>query len=352
MKWSIQTILIHVLAWTVFLMLPIIASPKFSFFGPLDYGAPEVRNLIGSALMVIFFYANYYYFIPALYHRKKYLPFTLVVLLCFLFIAIIPSVVHPDMAPQPAQMPPGSFAWRMPPQGNIPQQSAYSFHLFQFESTILKFIIVFVLSILIKTNELWKKAQLEKQVAELSFLRLQVNPHFLFNTLNSIYSLAITRSESTPTAIVKLSELMRYVTSEVNTDFVPLVKEIAYVSNYADLQKIRLGSTVQIHYQVSGKYDEDRIAPLLLIPFVENAFKYGVNPEKSSVIAIDIVAENHWLRMTVFNKKTYRKNDLTESGIGLSNVRKRLQLIYPLKHTLTIQDTEENFNIELTLHLI
>jgi len=354
MKWSFQKILIHFLSWIVFLTLPFIASPKFSFFRPLEYGIPEIRNLISSALIIIFFYANYYYLIPNFYYRKRYILFTFIALICFLFIVIIPSLAYPDLENFQSQAPPThpvSFQFSSHPQSLSPD---HPFHiaLFQLESTILKFLIVFVLSILIKTRELWKHAQEEKMINELSYLKLQVNPHFLFNTLNSIYSLALEKSDNTPTAIVKLSELMRYVTSEVNNDFVPLAKEVNYITNYIELQRIRLEETAQIDYKVVGMYDKDRIAPLLLIPFVENAFKFGVNPEISSMIKIRLSIDNHQLSMIVFNKKARRNVELVESGTGLKNVRKRLQLIYPDEHTLAIQESDQDFEIALTLHLI
>jgi len=355
MKWSFQKILIHFLSWIVFLTLPFIASPNFSFFRPLEYGVPEIRNLISSALIIIFFYVNYYYFIPDFYYRKKYILFTFIALICFLFIVIIPSLTYPDLENFQNQAPPihpFSVQFTSHPHALSPERHAFHIALYQLESTILKFLIIFVLSILIKTRELWKHAQEEKLINELSYLKLQVNPHFLFNTLNSIYSLALEKSDNTPTAIVKLSELMRYVTSEVNNDFVPLVKEVNYIFNYIELQRIRLEETVQIDYKVSGIYNKDRIAPLLLIPFIENAFKFGINPEISSMIKIQLNIDNHQLTMIVFNKKVSRNAKLMESGTGLRNVQKRLQLIYPEEHTLVIQESDQDFKIELTLHLI
>lgn len=144
---------------------------------------------------------------------------------------------------------------------------------------------------------------------------------------------------------------MRYVTTEVTEDFVPLEKELNYISNYIELQRIRLGDTVQIDYVVSGNWAEEYIAPLLLIPFIENAFKYGVNPEISSKIGIDLSITDHQLSLTVINNKVQNNEQRIKSGTGLTNAQKRLKLVYPAMHKLVLQDSNQNFNVKLTLQL-
>jgi hypothetical protein len=372
MKWSLQKITIYLVCCVVFLMLPIIVSPGFSLFGRWDIGAREIRNLITSALILLFFYGNYTYFIPAFYHRKKYLLFIGITIGSFLIIAAAPSFIYPkesDFEKEAfhkhpfsgfrEQTQPGSTMPQHTVAPNIPRGMSFPnepqprkhFEWFQLESTSLKFLFIFVLSLLLKTRELWEIAQDEKRSAELSSLRLQVNPHFLFNTLNSIYSLALEKSDKTPEAIVKLSELMRYVTSEVGEDFVPLEKELNYISNYIELQRIRLADTVQIDYVVSGDWTEDRIAPLLLIPFIENAFKFGVNPEMHSKIEVNLSIAEHQLALSVANNKVQNNDRLMKSGTGLVNVQKRLKLIYPAAHKLILKDNNQHFEVKLTLQL-
>ncbi len=371
MKWSLQKITIYLVCCVVFLMLPIIVSPGFSLFGRWDIGAREIRNLITSALILLFFYGNYTYFIPAFYHRKKYLLFIAVTIGSFLIIAAAPSFIYPKESDfdkeafhkhpfpgfreqaQPGSAMPHAVAPNIPQGMSFPRepQPKRHFEWFQLESTFLKFLFIFVLSLLLKTRELWEIAQDEKRSAELSSLRLQVNPHFLFNTLNSIYSLALEKSDKTPEAIVKLSELMRYVTSEVGEDSVPLEKELNYISNYIELQRIRLGDTVQIDYAVSGDWTEDRIAPLLLIPFIENAFKFGVNPGMHSKIEVNLSIADHQLLLTVANNKLQSNDQLMKSGTGLVNVQKRLKLIYPAAHKLVLKDNNQHFEVKLILQL-
>ena len=145
---------------------------------------------------------------------------------------------------------------------------------------------------------------------------------------------------------------MRYVISDASHDFVPLEKEISYISDFIELQKIRFGDTVKISYNpcepVPGKY----IAPLILIPFIENAFKFGVNPEADSMISVSITLNGSELHLGVFNYKVRGLNNaVTEGGLGIKNARHRLALLYPNKHQLIIDDKETEFKVDLTINL-
>jgi hypothetical protein len=357
MKWPLQKILIHTLCWIAFAFLPILVSPDFSFFGSWEIGKPDIRNFISSLLLIPYFYINYYLFIPTYYHKKRYLQFGLITVASFGLIAILPSLFLPEPFGMPHHMHhevPGLL--KPPPmegQGMMPHQPPFYWIVpFQIESSFLKFLIVFFLSVLLKVRELWIKTEDEKKATELSYLKLQVNPHFLFNTLNSIYSLALEKSDKTPSAIVKLSELMRYVTSEVNDDFVPLQKEVNYISNYIELQRIRLGETASIDFSITGAITHQQIAPLLLIPFIENAFKFGVNPEEQSHIRISLIIKSDQVLLSIYNKKVKLDKCVRTNGTGLKNVRQRLELIYPTSHTLSIRESDRDFSVELILQQI
>lgn len=207
-------------------------------------------------------------------------------------------------------------------------------------------------SFLLRIHFRWKKAEQEKTDTELSYLKAQINPHFLFNTLNSIYSLAITKSNNTPDAIVKLSGLMRYVITDASHDFVPLEKEINYITDYIELQKIRLDDTVAVKYEIKGNVKGKQIAPLILIAFIENAFKHGVNPEEESAIDISVTIEGDSLLLAVRNNKvTHLQDGEVVNGMGIENATSRLQLLYPAKHTLEIQNQSTFFKVELTIDL-
>ncbi|MEO7988771.1 MAG: sensor histidine kinase [Chryseolinea sp.] len=332
-----REIIIHIIGCLTFLALPIVFRP-----GSTDnfdvFNDPRSRSdLMSYLLLIVFFYLNYFIFVPALYLNKKYFYFLAVVILCFFIISYFPDFIIPfkHAGPPPPPKPKGD-----------------GFFLFQVGKVFFLFLISFFLSLLLRINLQWKQAEEEKLKSQLSYLRAQINPHFLFNTLNSIYSMAIMKSDDTPAAVVKLSEMMRYVTSESNKDFVSLEKEMAYIFNYIDLQKIRFGKVVEIVVNVQGETKGHSIAPLILIPFVENAFKHGINAEENSKITIHIIIEERNLHLMVSNNKVVVHHaEEIKSGLGIENTRGRLQLVYPGKHMLIIHDNEKDFFVSLTLHL-
>jgi len=237
---------------------------------------------------------------------------------------------------------------------SLPRQPFHDhsvFRSFRIEESLTKFLVVLVLSLLLRTSELWKKSQEEKQKAELSYLKSQVNPHFLFNTLNGIYSLALDESKKTPDAIVRLSELMRYVITDISKDYVPLQQEIEHLMNYVELQKLRLEETVKINFDVTDQTEGLLIAPLLLIPFVENAFKYGINSKSISQIDIKLFVEKDRMEFQVKNKIEPFPGLSAQTGTGLENVKKRLELTYPGNFELAIHDNHQDFNVILILKL-
>ncbi|GAB2534723.1 sensor histidine kinase [Spirosoma aerophilum] len=194
----------------------------------------------------------------------------------------------------------------------------------------------------------------ERNTAELAFLKSQVNPHFLFNTLNNIYSLAYTKSDAAPGAILKLSELMRYMLydshgQEGETGRVPLTKEVDYLKNYVELEKLRVANA-NVQFTVEGNTDLFRIEPLLLVSFVENAFKHGDLTDQSHPLVLDLSVQHGTLRFDTLNKKTSRQTDAA-GGIGLANVRRRLALLYPNQHKLHITDEADSYACSLELSL-
>jgi sensor histidine kinase YesM len=234
----------------------------------------------------------------------------------------------------------------------LPHRPHHGFlNWFELSNDIFPFLLVIFFSLILKINERWRYAENEKTRVQLSFLQAQINPHFLFNTLNSIYSLAIQKSDYTSTAIVKLDGMMRYVLYETKHDFISLQKELDYLSDYIELQKIRLNDTIMIDFKIEGSAEGKQIAPLILVPFVENAFKHGVNPEENATIMIHISIKENNLELSVKNKKV-TNNSLTntEAGLGIENTETRLQLLYPGRYQLSIQDLNDEFFVYLVLN--
>jgi two-component system, LytTR family, sensor kinase len=190
----------------------------------------------------------------------------------------------------------------------------------------------------------------EKLSAELAFLKSQINPHFLFNTLNNIYSLAYQQSDKTPAAILKLSEIMRYMLYESNDDKVDLSKEIRYLENYIELQRLRFKNQTFVNLKICGDAGNQKLMPLVLISFVENAFKHGVADDESHPINISISIEPFRLKFTVDNKVNNLNKDET-GGIGLINVKRRLDLFYKDHYKLIVNNELGIHSSELVLDL-
>jgi len=340
-----QNILIHVLGSLIFLSLPILFSPDFNeqhSIIDIFTSRPFLRPFAATCLLLVFFYANYYVFIPKLYVPKKYVLFSIVILVSFLIVLFIPEIfiIGKKMGP-----PPQHIAHHPGPPPKKPFGLLINHNLFQF-------IGVFVFSLLLKIRERLKQTETEKTNAELSYLKAQINPHFLFNTLNSIYSLAILKSDKTADAVVKLSDMMRYVLNDSNSNFTALENELNYIANYIELQRMRLTPNVKLEYTCEGNIFDKRIAPLVLIPFIENAFKHGVNSEEESNIYIKINITDTNLKLIVKNKcVTTNNNTLNKSGLGIDNTKQRLNLLYPENHSLDISEIDNHYIVNLTLNI-
>lgn len=221
--------------------------------------------------------------------------------------------------------------------------------------SLVLFFIITALALSVKTMEQWNstkqaviKAESEKVSAELSFLKAQINPHFLFNTLNNIYTLSVMNHPNTSDSIMKLSNIMRYVTDDVMQDFVPLENELKCVENYVDLQKLRLGKNTNVNFTIKGVVRNQLIAPLIMMTFIENAFKYGISKKVKSDISILIAIEPNLISFC--SENTIFESQITErSGIGIANTKQRLELLYPKTHHLQIENKNGLFKVELYL---
>jgi LytS/YehU family sensor histidine kinase len=192
----------------------------------------------------------------------------------------------------------------------------------------------------------------EKLSAELRFLKAQINPHFLFNTLNNLYYLAYTQSPNTTEVIAKLSQMMRYMIYDSNHPKVPLTKELEYMQNYISLEKLRLNDQVPVSFEIQGDPETVQITPLILITFLENAFKHGVgNNNPNSWIKLSLHINKNQCIYTVENSKLPTQSNNEKSGIGLQNVRRRLELSYPEQYELKEEDRPDTYLVQLKLDL-
>lgn len=335
----IRQLCIHIAGCVTFLALPIVFSPDAGNLYDLLRFPPAMKDFIVYLLLLAFFYFNFFWLIPTFYFRRKYVAFFALAFVCFVLIVLVPNALV-------AGPPPPDF------HRHGPEPPPHSL-LIDVGHQVFLFLAVFFFSLILKIRNRWKQAEQDKLNAELSYLKAQINPHFLFNVLNSIYSLAVLKSDETPTAVIKLSGMMRYVLNDAGHQLVPLYREIDYIHDYIDLQRIRFGAALPLSFSVHGEPAGQLVAPLILISFVENAFKYGVNAAEDTDIRISITIHEKELDFQVFNKKvTFSGMPDTSSGLGIDNTRKRLERLYPGRYTLHITDAAEHFSVSLLLQLI
>jgi len=339
------------------LSIPILTSPDFSSFKEMIRALGFQRNLFGYFLLLAFYYLNYYWLVPTYYSKKRRLVYASILFVCFIVITYLPDLFlkipdFPKIPDQPmgeAVLPPNQG----PPIPNGLERKQPPINIFEIrDSFLIQFITVTILSILLRLDNRLKEIQNEKLKAEVNYLKAQINPHFLFNTLNSIYALTLKKSDQAPWAVLRLSEMMRYVVTESDSEKVPLEYEIQYISDYIDLQKLRMGNHTDFSFEVKGDSSKKRIAPIILVNYVENAFKYGVNPDEPSKISIFIHIDSKGVELTVENKITVRQNDLTEqTNEGNRNTKKRLDYFYPEKYKLNIDHRQDFYAVKLYIDL-
>ncbi|MBS1603118.1 MAG: sensor histidine kinase [Bacteroidetes bacterium] len=331
-------IVLHMLIWTAVLTLPYLVSS-----GKKGYGAEGIPALIFTYISLVniaIFYLHAYVIFPAFFNRRRwwlYIPAVILLIGGSLMLKWnILFVAFWTVAKR--------FPW---------------FSRYVFVSSYAFFILSFFYRLLVdrfRAEREQKERQTTELLTELKFLRSQISPHFLFNVLTNLVSLARKKSDNLEPALIKLSELLRYMLYDTQGKKVSLQTEVDYLNNYLDLQRLRFGNDVDIDSRID--LDEETsvhvIEPMLLIPFVENAFKHGVGYSGRPGIVLRLSVAFNTLSFEVRNKFEPEPAETKDesSGIGLGNVLSRLNLLYRDKYTLTINDTNGVFHIVLTLQLL
>jgi len=329
---------IHIIAWGILLILPIYSISNIERY----FAREPIHYMASCVLLIPFYYCNYFLFIPKFLSQKKVLAYIGIIILSLLVYIYIPEFIR-ELFPNNITRGPGDI-------NRVLERLRLT--------TLVLFLIVLVISIsinilsaLYETQRLKRNIENEKNKAELLFLKSQINPHFLFNTLNSIYYMTLKKSDDAPKAVIKLSDIMRYILTEASADFVPIQQEIDYIEKYIDLQKLRISDNTKVDYKFEGEINELQIAPLVIIPFVENAFKYGVSSHSESSIHIKIEVLHNTLHLRVINTIITQVDEIEGTEIGLNNIKKRLDLIYPDQHELTIESDSDIFEVSLQINL-
>ena len=336
----IKRISLHLFFWLSYILF---ATASYSIlFGNKPLMVIK-QTLLILPFIIITSYIILYLIVPFLQHKKKLIPFIIFFLLTPFAVSVIRRFIVIYI-----------FKLNHPDYNEDIQFFNMGFLIFAFEN----FLVMSVATI-IKLLKNWYEIQhqqviLEKQNLEnkLELLHHQINPHFLFNVLNNLYSLAINNDDNeTANGISKLSGLMRYNLYTNKTDFVPLEKEIDYIRNYIKLQEIRFkgGYNLDIEFNVTGNIESAEIVPFILIMFVENAFKYGIKLNAKSDIKINIQVTKAYIDFYLTNNKNNQNNNM-DSGIGLENVKERLNHYYKDKHKLIIKDDKLKYSVYLKLY--
>lgn len=338
-KWFV--VLAHTAAWILLFSLPYLLHPEYNNDlhkqNTPSGSAPIYFSTIMNLSWIALFYFNGLFLIPRLVYKKKYLVYTLALLAIFGWM-LAQTVILTDL-----------FTKRV-------------HHNFRNYFLLTLFIFLFMLAAStayqlirdrMKAERIAKDKENEHLKTELAFLRSQVSPHFMFNVLNNMVALARKKSDLLEPSLIKLSSLLRYMLYETDTEKVLLEKEIEYLQSYIDLQIQRFGSKVKVNVSLHDFDNSYFIEPMLLIPFVENAFKHGTGLIQNAEITIELKARNNLLQFTVVNRFDSSGQEIKDktSGIGLQNVKRRLNLLYENCHTLLISDKDNKYTVSLQLNL-
>ncbi|SHN31590.1 Histidine kinase [Cyclobacterium lianum] len=346
------TFLIHVLVWIFIAIVIFVVSPlSWKVDLPVEYWFKQGFVLF---FLILLFYLNMYFFVPRVLFKGKNWQFILIAISCTLLVLFL-MIQFENMLNLQELM---HYAFR-PNVPYEPRPRNFNFDLF----TILLWLFGFGISTSVVAVEKWqadvelrRQMEQEKITSELSYLKAQINPHFFFNTLNNIYALTNLDVERAQKALLKLSRMMRYVLYETDKDLTLLNKELDFIKDYIELMRLRLSEKVKLDITIPQHTPDLPIAPMLLLPFLENCFKHGISAKDESRIEIGIELKGKVLylhtRNTIFPANPNSKEKLS-SGIGLNNTKRRLALIYGTEYRLEIdQENRENeFRVDLTINL-
>jgi hypothetical protein len=388
------SVIIHIAGWLLFMAFPLLLLNNRGQ-DDITWSLLQKHSYWLFCYTYIFlFYSNAYFFIPAFFLKKRYILYSIIVLLLFggvYYLQPFDKLLHsienktkyrPADPGRPFGPPPADYQdngapppeARMTPRDGAPEDGARQFpppsalnerrpgkhnllHMKPMDSiSLFIFMMVMALSTAIRIIQQWRlterraiQAEADKTTAELSFLKAQINPHFLFNTLNNIYTLAVIKDDHAADSIIKLSNIMRYVTDDVIADVVPLQSEIDCISDYIELQRLRIGDTTQVNFVVKGDVNSKKIAPLVLMTFIENVFKYGVSKHEKTTIDINISVNDTDISFFCRNHVFVRREENQRGGIGIRNTQQRLNHLYPGKHLLNIWNEDGEYSVQLIL---
>ncbi|MEA3461541.1 MAG: histidine kinase [Bacteroidota bacterium] len=326
----------HAGFWLSFVLLFLV------IYGPVFNNFPWLflSSMVMLPFTMVVVYTINYLLLPKFLKQKRYISLGMIVLLILILEPPLPRILVMILKEE-------AF--------NFKNFMDYNMLPFYFETGLIIFIALSIKLFKERNREQEEKNQLETQKlqAELTALKSQLNSHFLFNTLNNLYGLAKKKSDLAPAGILMLSDMLHFVLYECADESYPLQKELDFINNYIELEKLRYGERLRIEMEEELHHSEAKIAPLLLFPFVENSFKHGASKKINEVwIKIRIASNQHQLTFEVENNRQVDQSvkPNTAGGVGLENVQKRLHILYPEQHTLTIRSDDSTFSVHLIIN--
>ena len=337
----------HLVFWTAVFLYHFI---RISFMYPSNLFLKDILSIIFGALIwgvlfnIIFSFVVVYYLVPEFFVKKKYIQFTIYLVALFIIVlalGLLNILINTQM-------------------GHAVVGTSGESRLVYLKASIIRLLgnppLICLLLLSLKKIKDWYLKQSENKIlarensnAELQLLKAQIHPHFLFNTLNNIYFFILSEPVKAKNLVGKLENLLHYMINECNVPSVPLSKEISMMNDYFELEKIRYNN-LDIDLKITGDYANKKIAPLLMIPFIENSFKHGTSKMlKDPWIKLMIQSDEHMLHFVLVNNKPVEAKTNRRYGIGLSNVKKRLSLLYPQKHYLNIEPTANTFTVNMQI---
>lgn len=392
-----KNIYYHILLILLLLLIPILSSPELDSNLSLLKSSGFLRDFSRYFLLIVFFYINLGFLLPKLYDKRRLLLYWAGVFVSYVWISTLPFLMFPnqhrnddefdffqnkiskiagqsnqnefrDLPPPPPndldfipengrdftnQKSPsdmqGSEGRQVGPPPPMLRQN--NFFVRNYVMGILPFLFSFFSSFFLHQSIKKKEMERAKAKADLLNLRYQLQPHFLFNTLNSIYSLILIKSDDASEGILKLSNVMRYIVEESENDFVLLSKELFYIKDYIALQLMRTDESLDFDYKENGVTNDVKIVPMILLNYIENAFKYGVNAEENSKISIEVNVKDEKFNFKVFNNIVNHSAADESTKVGMKNTTERLEKLYPGKYTLNVEEISGTYSVELNLDL-
>lgn len=331
----------HFIFWISYFLLNILRWG--SYFN--DYWYSLKSNLVEFPLHIIIVYFNLYYLFPHFILKKKYFKFLFYFILSLLLLYVVRT----------------GFNYLLVTKNIWPEaegvQQAFTFNHILAVVIGEVYVIGFVSTIKLILDWMFEKERVKELEeiqlqTELQFLKAQIQPHFFFNTLNNLYALTLEKSKQAPEVVLKLSEIMEYILYDAKESKIRLIKEINYIQNYIDLEKLRFGDRVNVQINLQGDIEGQNVPPLLFLPFIENCFKHGTVDNNKLNINIEFeVTESNLLKFSVINNYNLCTQNKKNHGIGNQNVLRRLELMYRDKFILNTRTEKQNYIVELSIQL-